>query len=136
MKNCKHEVKNLHVQRGYKSDADGWGGTSEWIWYELACKKCQKKTEVGNDSIIWNINNVYLNFTGRFLDLKEFTKIFLQNKDLIKYTYIDYDIIDVILRTVGKRTDKLGKEIARKKKLIQKYQIELRNMERDFNGDL
>lgn len=128
MKTCKHPIENIKIQDHYDSSPDGYGGYNEWNWNELECTKCKKSVKIESGDF------PYSKLTGRTVDLEECKKIFLKNKHLYDNMPIHNDRHDIVLRTVGKRTDELGKKIEKKKKTIKKHQKELEQMLSDYHG--
>lgn len=129
-KECKHPITSLDISLRSDSSPDGWGGTDTWNWMELTCSQCKASKEITHHTF----SNVYREITGRNIDFKEASALFLKNKHIYDLSNISNDMNDRVLRSVGKRTDSLAKKIERKKKLIKKHKAELESMLSDFNG--
>ena len=60
--------------------------------------------------------------------------LYLRNKLVYKWVEKTSNEDDAIKRSVGKRTDALGKKIEAKKRLLSRHQKELDAMVSEFNG--
>lgn len=138
MKKCNHSIKNLTIVEEYDSSPDGYGGTSQWTWYELQCKRCSHSFKLNYKSS--NLDNPrirqedYKGFTCRNLDVNEIVKIINNNHSLFKFLVLDNDLKDAALRLNGNRSDKLDKNINKKRKLIQKHIEQYVKMLKQHNG--
>lgn len=129
------KIEDLKITKHYSSSPDGYGGETEWNWYELTDIKSKKSIKLGYQNHERSVDNdLYIKLTGRPLSFEECCKIYNKNKQLYSSLSISGEMNDFVLRKVGKRTNALKKKIEAKKKVIKKHKVELESMLKDFNG--
>lgn len=134
-KKCRHSIKALRIESKYHSEPDGYGGDSEWNWYELECSKCKKGVKIKDEGTIWHLGDKeYRELTGRSLDYAEIKKLFNDNKEVYVHANIPQSTKDALLSELGYKTPELARKIKAKKKLIKKHTEELKQMSITYGG--